>query len=623
MRINTGRRTNIMQRLLGAVLLAPALWGCASGGVPGVTYVAPDALGDEWRTKAERTNYQETDRYDACVDFCRRLAEASPFAHYTSFGRSGEGRELPLLILSSSQDFTPQSAHHHDKLVVLAENCIHPGECCGKDAALELARDILITGARKDLLDHVNLLILPIFSPDGHERFGPYNRINQNGPREIGWRVTADNLNLNRDFIKADTVEMQAWLRLWDAWQPDLFFDIHTTNGSDHQYTLFYSATVGAFLAEPVAAWMNETFFPSVIPILEADGHGPFPYSNPRNRKDLTQGIQAWPVHTPRFSTGYGAICDRPSILIEAHAYKTYEQRVRAAYAVLQRTLEELNRRPDALRDAIRLADQQSVQRRGSYGDGGEVVIRLAQTEESEPILYRAVEFDVRHSDISGGEIIDYSDRPMDVETRLYDHARVEKSIVPPAAYLIPPQWTAIIDRLEWHGLELFRLKEAHELEIDSYRFEDVTFRARPYEGRFPPDYTAVPTHETRRFVAGTVVVPLNQKRAKLAVHLLEPDAPDALVKWGLINAIFERKEYAAAHNLEALAQRMLAEDPELKREFDERLASDEEFANDPGARLEFFYRRSPYWDQRYNVYPVARLMDETVLARLQKHQPD
>ena len=414
---------------------------------------------------------------------------------------------------------------------------------------------------------------------------------------------------------------MQGWLKVWTAWQPDLFFDIHATDGGDHQYTLFYSATTGALVAEPVGAWMSETLFPNIIPKLEADGHMPFPYGSPRNRRDPAQGIRTWSIHTPRYSTGYGAICNRPSILVEAHALKPYRQRVRASYAIVQRTLEELNRRPDALREAVRLADEQSTERRGTYGDSGQVVLELARTDESEPVTYRAVEFVYRQSEITGGEIVEYSDQPLNVESKLYDQTRISKSIAPPAGYLVPPQWTEITERLEWHGVEFFRLARTEELEVDSYRFEQVKFPERPYEGRFAPSFTAIPIHEARTFVAGTAVVPLDQQRAKLAVHLLEPEAPDSLVKWGFLNVIFERKEYAADYILEPIAQRMLAEDPDLKREFEERLRADEEFADSARARLNFFYRRSPYWDQKYNVYPIGRLMDEGVLSRLRAEQ--
>ena len=214
-------------RIIGSMtlLLAIGMMGCGpESSVHEVGYTRHDQVPDNWRTKAERTGYAETDRYDDDVGFCRRLVRASRFAHVTSFGRTGEGRELPLLILSRDRAFTPAAARQTGKLVVLLQNCIHAGECVGKDASLELARDILITGAHGDLLDNVIVLIMPIFNADGHERFGPFNRINQNGPKEMGWRVTATNLNLNRDYTKADAVEMQAWLRTWVAWEPRPLF---------------------------------------------------------------------------------------------------------------------------------------------------------------------------------------------------------------------------------------------------------------------------------------------------------------------------------------------------------------------------------------------------------------
>jgi hypothetical protein len=608
------------------VLLAPftlaGLVGCASVGEPAVRYIDAAALSDNWRTNAERTNYDETGRYEEVVDFCRRLAAASPYARYTSFGRSGEGRDLPLLILSRDESFTPEAAARSGKLVVLLQNCIHAGECAGKDASLELARDIVITGTRKDLLDQVNLLIMPIFSPDGHERFSPYSRINQNGPREMGWRVNAANLNLNRDYTKADCVGMRAWLRVWTAWQPDLFFDDHTTNGSDHQYVLFYSATANQLVAGPVRDWMSEVLLPSVLPALEADGNRTLNYGGPRDRTDLSKGINAYSAYSPRFSTGYSAICNRPSILVEVHALKPYAQRVRATYDIILHTLEELNRHPAALCDAIETADRETIANRGGETEDGKTVLRLEPTDEAEPVVYKAVESRVRASDITSSEIIEYSDRPLDVETQLYRKTRIAESITPPAAYLVPPQWTDVLDRLELHGIESFPLAHTARLAVESYRFEQVTFGQRPFEGRFQPSYKTDPVCETREFVAGTVVVPLAQKRAKVAVHLLEPDAPDSLIAWGFFNAIFEQKEYAESYVMEPIARKMLENDPELKREFEEKLSADEEFAKSPGARLNFFYRRSPYWDDRLNVYPVARLTDETVLEQLAKRAP-
>ncbi|MFH1745695.1 MAG: M14 family metallopeptidase [Planctomycetota bacterium] len=575
-------------------------------------------LSPQWRTHAERTDYAETGRYPEIVDFCQRLAAASPYAHYTSFGVSGEGRALPLLILSRNRAFTPDAAHADGKLIVLLQNCIHPGECAGKDASLELARDILITGTHAALLDHVNLLIMPIFSPDGHERFSPYSRINQNGPQEMGWRVTATNLNLNRDYVKADAVEMQHWLRCWTQWQPDLFFDNHTTNGSDHQYDLLYGATLHADAHPAVAAWMKDDLLPAILPEIVTDGHLIMPYGGPRDRSDPSQGINVWTGSTPRFSTGYAAICNRPAFIIEAHAHKTYRQRVRATYSIMLHTLAELNAHPRELRRIIQQADADSIANRGA-NDDGQVVLSQTATDESEPFVYKAVKLKVRDSDITGGRVIEYSDQPLDVQTRIYQNTRIERTITPPAAYLVPPQWAAVIKRLELQGIDFYRLSRPATLTVETYQFEDIKFATGPYEGRFRPSYKTVVQTETRDYPVGTVVVPLAQPRAKVVVHLLEPQAPDSLVSWGFFNSIFEQKEYAETYAMEPIAQQMLAADPALKAEFEQRLRADETFAENPHQRLNFFYRRSPYWDPVLNCYPVARLLNEAELEELLK----
>ncbi len=590
------------------------LVGCNAPGT--VSYINPHALPERWRTLAERTDHVETGRYAEAVDFCRRLAAASPYAHYATFGVSGEGRELPLLILSTERAFTPVAVRHSQRPLVLVQNCIHAGECEGKDACLELARDMLICGEYAAVLQHVNVLIIPIFNVDGHERCGAYNRINQNGPREMGWRTTAVNLNLNRDYAKADAVEMRAWLRLWNAWQPDLFIDNHTTDGHDHQYDLFYATTSGPDVAQPVAAWVNDVLLPDLLPTLTADGYLALPYSFPRNPTALSEGIVAIGPMSPRLSTGYAAACNRPGLLVETHALLPYRRRVCATYDFLRRTLEALSRDAGKLRAALRQADEEAVQTRGGDHDG-QVSLRFEPTEESSRFIYHGHEAHQRPSEVTGGVVLEYTRTPLDLETSLFDQWRIAGAVTPPAAYLIPPQWAEVIERLELHGVRFFRLTAPCALEVESYRFEDVKFAEMPYEGRQTPRYHAVSIRERRDCAAGTVVVPLAQPRAKLAVHLLEPDAPDSLVAWGLFNAIFERKEYFEAHILEPIARQMLAADPALRTEFDEQVAADEAFANDAGRRLEFFYRRSPYWDAAYCVYPVARLTDEAELRRL------
>jgi len=178
-----------------------------------------------------------------------------------------------------------------------------------------------------------------------------------------------------------------------------------------------------------------------------------------------------------------------------------------------------------------------------------------------------------------------------------------------------------VIDVLQAHGLRLRRTARAWEGEIETYRCEGASWHARPFEGRqvlFVPGEggarttaspgTCAPVRERRSFPAGSVVVPMDQRAARVAIHLLEPQAPDSLLAWGFFNAIFERKEYAEPYVMETVARDMLAKDPSLKDEFEKRLREDADFDASPDARLEFFYRRSPWWDPRLGVYPVGRL---------------
>ncbi|MGD8453402.1 MAG: M14 family metallopeptidase [Phycisphaerae bacterium] len=606
----------------GVAVVVEGLAGCTAdretkGGLVLADYIAPEALPDAWRTRAERTDYAETGRYDEIVDFCRRLGVTSPYACCTTFGLSAAGRPLPLLILSRDGAFTPEAAAATDKLIVLVQNCIHPGECAGKDASLALARDILITGEQRELLDHVILVIMPIFNADGHERFGPHSRINQNGPREMGWRVTATNLNLNRDYTKADAVEMRCWLRCWRQWQPDMLIDNHTTNGADHRYDLFYAIDSGPAVDAELAAWIDGTLLPAVLSPLADEGHLVLPYSGLRDAGDPGQGVQAVVSFGPRFSTGYGAMCNRPTLLLEAHAFKSYERRVRVTYDFMWHVLRELNRDPAALRRVCSAADDRTCRQLGA-GEDGQLVLTQARSDESEPIIYHGYEIRRRNSEITGGQVLEYGDAPVDVETRLYQQARAERTVAPPAAYLVPAEWGDVIARLRWHGVLLFRLRHAARLEVETYRFEHVELAARSYEGRQRPSYEVRSERSTEDYDAGAVfVVPMDQPRARLVGTLLEPASPDSLVAWGLMNAIFEQKEYCAGFVMEPIAQRMRAEDPALAAEFAERLATDEKFAADGSARLDFFYRRSPYWDERLNVYPIVRLPDREALARL------
>ena len=575
----------------------------------------------DWRTPAEAGDYRTTPRYAETMEYVRRVVAAAPRqARLMTFGRSGEGRDLVVAVLSKDGVFDPAALHRAGRPIVLVQNAIHAGEMDGKDASLALLRDIVVTKEKAALLDRAVLVVIPIYNVDGHERVSAYNRINQNGPEKTGWRTQARNLNLNRDYMKADAPETRAFLKLWSRWLPDLFVDTHVTDGADFQYDTTYGIDTGPDVFPALAEWKRAVLAPWLENVVGAEGHVISPYINLKDDTDPSQGITI-AQDTPRFSTGYANLQNRPAVLLETHMLKDYRTRVLGSYEFLRAVLMIANRDAGRLIEMNRAADAATVAAGKRYDAGARVPLRLESDGTTEPFTFRGFKSSVRRSDISGARQIEYSKEPIEITVPRQTSLKVTLAVVPPLAYIVPAQWTAVIDVLQAHGLKMRTTARAWEGEVETYRCESASWHARPFEGRqvmFSPGEggarsTASPgactlVRERLSFPAGSVVVPMDQRAARVAVHLLEPQAPDSLLAWGFFNAIFERKEYAEPYVTEVLARDMLAKNPKLKEEFERRLDEDPEFAASPEARLEFFYRRSPWWDPRLGLYPVGRL---------------
>jgi murein tripeptide amidase MpaA len=571
------------------------------------------SLPPEWLTQAEKTDYRETPRYVATIEYAQRLAEASPLIRYETFGKSGEGRDLPLLIATEDETFTPEEARRVRKPVVLIQACIHAGEPDGKDAGLALLRDIAITKTHQGLLENVVLLFIPIYNADGHERSSPYNRINQNGPEEMGWRTTTIYQNLNRDYMKADTSETRAWLSLWNRWQPDLFIDCHVTNGADYQYNITYQHEHHAGVPASILDWEKKVIDERVAPATEAAGNSVSWYLEFIDNRDLSLGIRDF-NGSPRFSTGYLPLRNRPGILIETHMLKPYRPRVIGTYDFLRFTLEEVNKDPEGLLKAGKEADEETLQLGRSYDPQREFPIDFELTDKAVPYRFRGVESKVELSEISGVPYVSFGTKPVEITVPMYNDVRVKATVAPPLSYIIPAQWQEVIEVIKSHRLKILTTTAPATIDIESYRFHDVKWPDGPFEGRQMPSFRAESTTERRTFPAGSVVVPLKQESARVVINLLEPAAPDSLVRWGFFNATFEQKEYGESYVLEKLAREMLANDPKLLEEFERKLETDAAFAADSHERLQFFYRRSPYWDPQMNLYPVGRIVSDLQL---------
>ena len=559
-----------------------------------------------WLTYYEKSGFKETPRYKQTVEYCEKLADASPWIKYVSFGISPQGRELPLLIVDRNGNFTPLKVHRSGNAVLLIEAGIHPGEIDGKDAGLMFIRDIAIYKKYEDLLDHVTILFIPIFNVDGHERFSQYNRINQNGPKEMGWRTTAQNLNLNRDFLKADTPEMKAWLKMFNEWLPDFFVDIHATDGADFQYVMTYGLETFGNMDDGLTAWAELEYLKVMEEDMEKAGYPIFPYVAFRRWHDPKSGLRSM-LSTPRLSQGYSAIQNRIGFLIENHMLKDYKTRVSATYEALIITCKFLNKEYEKLIMLNKIADEYSA---GSEFRSKKFPIDFRASNDSIMVDFKGFEYEVERSNLSGGNWFKYSDKPVDFKLPYFNDQKPVVEVDLPEAYIIPPEWINIIELLELHGIKYSQLDEPVVIPVQTYKFKNVSWRQLPYEGRHPVSFDYDEIFEEREFPAGSVVIDMNQRTARVIAHILEPKAPDSYLYWGFFDAIFEQKEYAESYVMESLARKMLAEDPELKKEFEQMKTNNPDFANNFWAILNWFYSKTPYWDQKKNVYPVGKIYD-------------
>ena len=574
---------------------------------------SPAVTGTDLRTLAERSGYTQTPRYAETFEYFSKLDAMSEQASLIEFGTSPQGRKQFAFVIASEGEFTPSAAKASGKPVLLIQACIHAGENEGKDALMALSREWLLEEKQKAALNGVILLLIPIFNVDGHERFSAFNRINQNGPNEMGWRATEQNYNLNRDFMKAESPEMRAWLKQWNAWNPSLLVDMHNTNGSDYQYQLTYHFETSSAVHPAIASWQQQTWTKAVVPNTEKHGFLLGPYVDLVVPDDIKAGITN-SYSRPRFSSGFGAAVNRPSLLLETHMMKDFKTRVEVNKAFVRELVASIGSNPKALLAAVNQADQDSAEKSA----GREIELDFKVTDVATDFAFKGYAYSKTRSDVSGGLWTRYDQsKPETWTVPYFNQFEPTLKVTLPSAYLIPKHMRSTIRLLARHGVQMQKMSTAQTLKAAStYRFSDVIYAPQPFEGRVRiASLAARPVNEDLEFPAGSVLVRVNQARAHLIANLLEPLAPDSLVRSGLGDGFMSRTEYAEPRVLEAMAREMLSRDAKLQAEFDAKLA-DPVFAGSGNARLNFFYERTPYFDQNYLRYPIARL-DAVELAAL------
>ena len=564
-------------------------------------------------TYYESSGCKETPRYDQMAAYCKLLESNSAVVKFTNFGISPQGRELPLLIVDKNSNFTPEAIKKSGNAVLLIQACIHAGESEGKDAGLTLLRDIITNKKMNSLLDHVTILFIPIFNVDGHERFSKYNRINQNGPVEMGWRTTANNLNLNRDYVKADAPEMKDWIRLFNKFNPDFFIDCHTTDGADYQYVVTYGMETEGNVDERIAKWEKDVYLKELIPEMFKNNYPILPYVMFRNWHDPRSGlyISATP---PMLSQGYTNARNRPGLLIETHMLKDYKTRVSATYKMLENTIILLNKEYNNLHKIIEQADNytsSSEFRKDNYN-----LSYTVSTTDSTMVNFLGVEYTEEKSDLTGGSWFKYNNKkPETFSIPLFNKLKATEKVKLPEAYIFGQEWTKIIDLLKLHGIAYNVLTASKTVKVQLYKFSNIKWQQGSYEGRHAMDKFDITTFEEEKtYPKGSIIIDMNQPKARILITMLEPKASGSMAYWGYFDAVFEQKEYAESYVIEPLARKMLADDEQLRKEFEAKKVAEPEFAKDQQAIINWFYNKSLWQDKQMNVYPVGRIMDRNAL---------
>ncbi len=526
-----------------------------------------------------------------------RLDAASDLIRIEQFGVSPEGR--PIYAVIASKDGATLDPN---KPVLLAQAGIHPGEIDGKDAGMMLLRDMAFYG-KDGLLDRANLVLIPILSVDGHERTSPYSRPNQRGPRNQGWRHTATNQNLNRDFMKLDQTEMQAVMGLIHKYDPDLYVDIHVTDGIDYQYdvTYGYNGEDGVWSRSPaIAQWLDDAFKPDMNAALEAKGHIPGELVFAIDDRDPKKGMNDGGLGE-RYSNGWGSAAHVPTILIENHSLKPHEQRVLGTYVFLEEALKLLADKSQTLRAAI---DADRALR------PAELPANFVGDEQPTRIRpFKGILYETYQSAASGRPELRWLGQPDPVLWQVpYFGSSPTLTLKRPTAYWVPSYRADIIERLKTHGVQMETLAAPRTVAVDMLRLVDPKVSARTNEGHVPITVGEVRAEaKDWTFPIGSVRVPTDQPMGDVAILLLEPQSSESFFAWGMFPEVLNRVEYIEAYAIAPLAEKMLAADPALKAEFEAKLAAEPAFAADGDARLAWFYERTPFYDQRFRLYPVGR----------------
>lgn len=534
---------------------------------------------------------------------------------FMSLGLSEQNDTIPALIIFKDKANNPREIANQNKATLMIQAGIHAGEPDGIDAGFMLIRTLFSNTNYLDLLDNVSIIFIPVFNVDGLKLLSPYHRINQNGPELQGWRANALNLNLNRDYMKASSIEMKNWLQFYHYWNPDLFIDCHTTDGADYQYVMTFDMQLPLFMSNNFNNFFKTNFIPYFTNEMDKKGFFSTQYVAFRNWFSPESGLAA-SVYSPILSHSYPLLNNRPALLLESHMLKPYKQRVLATHQAILIILQWMNDNKNLLQNILSKEDEYSL----SIANPNMLFpIEYKLADHRSKKILKGYEFRKVISPVTGLSYYTYDNsKPIDVTLDFWDSIEVKNNAVLPYGYILGPEWKHLIDILKLHQVSFFILTEEMKIKVQYYYLTNLEYNNSIFEGTFSPIFSSQLRDTLIDFPRGSFFIPINQKSWKSIVYLLEPESAVSFMHMGYFNSMFERKEYGEIYVLDTLAQNML-KDKNIAAAFEEKKAKDLDFAKDAWGQLMWFYDNSSWRDQRRLTIPVFKVIDEASYHQIMK----
>lgn len=564
------------------------------------------AQNNAWTTKFEQSQGTTTVTYQEGIAYLQKLAQAYPEIELLTYGTTDSGLPLHLAVLSSNQNFNPTALRAQGKTVLMVNNAIHPGEPDGVDATLMLFRDLVQQPALKKLTENTVIIAIPFYNVGGALNRNAYSRANQNGPENYGFRGNARNLDLNRDFIKADSKNVLAFMEIFQQWQPEVFLDNHVSNGADYQYVMTYLATQPDKLGGVMGEYLRNRFIPALNQAMTQKDQPMVPYVNVFGRTPAPEGFAQF-YDSPRYTSGYTTLFHTLGFISETHMLKPYPERVKATYQLMQSILEILEKEGKNIQQ-LKQAQAQATIEQKTFALDWQVRRDTATTIE-----FRGYQATTIPSKVTTGQRLKYDpNKPFTAEIPFYAFYTPSISVEKPKAYLIPQAWHQVIDLLQRNGIILKRLAQDQNIEVTSYYIKDYKTRNQAYEGHYLHYQTEVESHrQTIYFRKGDYVAFANQVGNRYLIETLEPQGVDSFFNWNFFDSILQQKEGYSSYVFEEIAEELLKKDKALNALFKKKLSEDAEFAKNPAQQLYFIYQNSPYYEKEHNRYPIFRLESE------------